>query len=763
MRIRLPLSSALLGITSILSQVVLMREMVVAFYGNEVCLGLGLGSWLLWVGLGSFFSSLLADRAQHKKALIIGAQCLICFIFPSSILFFRAVPSLLGIPTAGEVMGITPMLLSILLIFLPIGILLGFLFTMTCKALSEEEEGVRDGAEAIGKVYILEGLGAAMGGALFSYLLVKRLHSLQVAFLVSNLNLFMAFLLSLKKKREAKRSLVPYGLGLAFCLSLLLWPSGIVDALHTASLKNLRWKGLGFILSKDTPYGNISLTGQEGQRSLYENSLLIFAYPDPFSNEEAVHFALLNHPEPRRVLLIGGGISDSLSECLKHPLERVDYVELDPWMVGLVLANFPASVKESLMEERVAFTSMDGRLFVKTAPKEQYDVVIVNLPEPLTAQLNRFYTLEFFREVRAILREKGIFSFRVTSSENYISPELQQFLGCLYQTLQEAFEEVKVVPGDANVFLASKGEGVLSLEPEVLIQRLRERKLEVEYIEEYYLPYRLSPERKAYVMERIESSRPQLNRDLKPICYYYDMVLWSTYFRGKASDLFKAFASLRLEHGFLALLAFFAPLFILKRRQPGKWRGRSILLLLATTGFAEIIIEVTVLLSFQMLYGYVYSQLSVIIMAFMVGLTMGSWHMTRQLGRKHLTMNTYARVQAAVCLYPLLVVAVVAALSRLEPSAIASLSIEVSFPLLAGVAGFVGGMQYPLANTLYIEQGSKKVGASAGVTYTFDLIGSCLGALLGSVLLIPILGILNTCIFTSGLNFLGLLLLLEKR
>ena len=51
--------------------------------------------------------------------------------------------------------------------------------------------------------------------------------------------------------------------------------------------------------------------------------------------------------------------------------------------------------------------------------KPEYDVIIVNLPDPQTAQINRFYTLEFFQEVASKLAPQGIFSFRLSAAENY--------------------------------------------------------------------------------------------------------------------------------------------------------------------------------------------------------------------------------------------------------------------------------------------------------------------------------------------------------
>ena len=91
-------------------------------------------------------------------------------------------------------------------------------------------------------------------------------------------------------------------------------------------------------------------------RSLFENGLIVMTVPDPAAAEEAVHYALLEHREPRRLLLIGGGVNGSLAEALRHPgLTQVDYVELDPMIFEIAAQYFPGCVgKNSARSARCA-------------------------------------------------------------------------------------------------------------------------------------------------------------------------------------------------------------------------------------------------------------------------------------------------------------------------------------------------------------------------------------------------------------------------
>ena len=83
------------------------------------------------------------------------------------------------------------------------------------------------------------------------------------------------------------------------------------------------WRGFHLVAARIL-YGSLAVVETGASRSLFENGLIVMTVPDPAAAEEAVHFALLEHPDPRRLLLIGGGVNGSVAEALTHPsLERV--------------------------------------------------------------------------------------------------------------------------------------------------------------------------------------------------------------------------------------------------------------------------------------------------------------------------------------------------------------------------------------------------------------------------------------------------------
>jgi spermidine synthase len=397
-----------------------------------------------------------------------------------------------------------------------------------------------------------------------------------------------------------------------------------LEAISVARL----WPGFRVLDTRNSVYGNLAVVETGGIRSLFENGLLMFNAPDPASAEEAVHFALLEHPAPRNLLLIGGGAGGSLLQALQHPsLVRVDYVELDPAVLELAEKYFPEQWAAARADPRVHVHHADGRLFLKTT-QQVFDVIIVNLPAPQTAQLNRFYTTDFFQEAAEKLAQDGVFSFQLHAAEEYLSPDLSAFLRCIVKSLQQAFPVVQTIPGDIVHFFAAKRDGVLAADSSELLSRLRARHLKTSYVREYYIPFRMMPDRVADLDENIRPlADTPINRDLAPIAYYFDVELWSTQFNREYQHVFESVARIRfgrLLEGAVVLLVAIAGIISCWPRHAARVRG-SAGFCAALTGLTMISLEVLLLLGFQAIYGYVYHQLAILIALFMSGMALGSW------------------------------------------------------------------------------------------------------------------------------------------
>ncbi|MDP3025973.1 MAG: fused MFS/spermidine synthase [candidate division Zixibacteria bacterium] len=731
------LACLLLGFASILSQIILFRELLAVFYGNELCLGILLFVWFLWVGLGSKLGNVIAvSKSSLLKHLSFWYFLLAIFSILTiiGIRYSRIVLNVLP----GEIIGFVPMLIFTFLILGPLCLILGILFVLNSTVWHLDPKL----GKMVTKVYLWESLGAGLGGFLGSLVLIPHLSNFSVqSWLFMVLFLFSILLwVSFSKGRRMFFFLGAIIVVLAFKI-------GKLDTYLEGKSLNKLWRGQPVVKSVDSIYGNLVILKNKEQISLYENGLLLFSYPDEFSSEEAVLFAVAEHPEPKRLLLIGGGAGGTLTQALKYKDLKIDYVELDPKIIELGENFLPDPEVGSLKNERVTIIHKDGRLFVRQKADEGvelYDLIVPNLPDPYNAQLNRFYTKEFFGLVKKLLLRDGIFSFRATSSENYLNPEQALYISSLYRTLSSEFKSVIVLPGSNNVFLASQGEN-LTYDWMKISESLKNKNIQTTYINEHFLSNRLSPERIEYLLGIIQSVKGKINYDLKPISYFYNAVLWSTQLRSVEKSVFNFLAKLDPLWYFLVGSALsFSFLFLIFRRK--KFVSGLSLYAIFVAGFSSIIFEISIILIYQVFYGYVYSKIGLFLTLFMLGLFTGALYID---GKKVIT-----GVKNLTWLQSLQLVLILLFLFLISGFLSSQLSPRILETILGGMiffSGFIGGAIFTCANQLYLQIKQEK---KAGTGYALDLFGSAFSSILISAIFIPLLGISSTLWLIFLLNFI---------
>ncbi|MBW2974096.1 fused MFS/spermidine synthase [Candidatus Woesearchaeota archaeon] len=690
-----------LGISSIITQLTAIREFLSVFYGNELIFGIILANWLLLTGIGAYLGKYIKEG---KISWLIISEIIIAFLPFFHIAIIRNLRNLIFLK--GELIGITKIFLSSFLILMPYCLISGFLLTLACCIFS-----IKKDSASIGKVYFMDNIGDILGGVLFSFILVYFLNAFQMAFFIMFINLFAALLLAffiIKKRRF-----------IAFFILLLLILSSIGFFLTDLDriTRQQQYKGQELLFQKDSPYGSLAVTRTMGQLNFYENGLILFSTENTVSNEETVHYAMAQLNNPRTVLLISGGVSGTIDELLKYNLSRIDYVELDPLIIEL-----GKRYTTNLDNKKIRIINKDGRLFIRQA-EARYDAVIIDLPDPDTAQLNRFYTTEFFKEARKVLDKEGVISLSLSSSDNYLNPEIRRLNSALYNSLKEHFRNTIIIPGQRNFFISSdKG---LSYD---IAELIKEKGIQTEYVNGFYLRGELTDERISYVRDSMIKDTKQ-NTDFNPVTYYYQLLLWMRHFR---------FNSLLFFIILIALVALY-----LSKAKPVQFA-------VFTTGFTGASLEVIILIGFQILYGYAYHQIAIIITAFMAGLAIGSYYMNKKL--EGMSRKELVKLEFSIAFYSALLPIILILLGRLKNSLLVSASSQLLIPLFTLIIAVLVGMEFPLASKLFFKG---KIGETAGKLYNADLIGACIGALLVSSLLIPILGILKVCFLTASLNLLS--------
>ena len=686
---RLP--ALLLGFLAAAFQIYLLREFSAQFYGNELTFGLFLGSWLLWGGLGSLSRPGTGKEPGLRR--LSGLYGLAIILFFMSLVALRFSHSLMGILPA-ELTGLVPALGFALFLSLLLSFPLGHYFVLNAGLLGGD----------VSLVYLLESAGAAAAGLVVHFLLIPRFSNWEGGALIGA---GAAVLILAGMKPGRSRWLVAAAIVSAACLAALDLPS-----------QKAAWKPLNLIEAEDTPYGKLQIIKTEEQVTLLDNGLTVFSQPDPGAAEESVHFALLQREDVRRILLIGGGASGGAAEALKYPDVRVDYVELDPAIIRLAEKHLAAADFAALESPRVRILYQDGRSFLEHTG-ERYDAIILDLPEPATAQINRYYTRQFFLEARKKLTPGGVLSFIVPSAENYISDAMAQFLGCLAGTLRDVFPDVLTVPGGNCVFLAS--ESPLTIDPGRLSAAIVRLGLKNRFVSPEMLPARLNPLRVDYLAGKISVPSARINLDLLPVSYYFHSVLWAAQFRGFEAKLLQAAS--RIPSGWLldAPLAVFA-LGLASLALRSKRSTARFLVPIAVMGFTSIVVELVVFIAFQANFGYVYGKISLLLALFMAGLAIGSILARR---RKQPGLADLPVVQGAI------VLALLITLGCLSGTG----GEFVSFALLFGF-GALGGFLFVAANRLLLRETSHR-----GIGYGVDLLASFVGVILASAMIIPLWGL----------------------
>jgi spermidine synthase len=746
-------ATMLVGFSAVSGQIVLMRELIQVFNGNEISLGIMLSTWLLWTAAGSMLMGRVGLKEDSARRSVAILECLLGLSLPPTIWSLRLSKTLFE-TVPGELVGPVPVLLASLACLSIFCVLSGALFAATAR-LYTQECGV-DARAASSSAYLLEAAGSGVGGVAASLVFVRFLEPFQIAAVVLVLNLTMAAVLLSRMNRMQRVTGVAAGLLLGFFLIAEAAPW-----LEQATLER-QWRGFQLVVSRDSIYGNLAITDTGGIRSLYENGLLLANAPDASAAEEAVHYALLEHPAPRRILLVGGGVNGSIAEALKHPsVARIDDVELDPALIEMARQFFPVESRSAFSDPRVHIHLADGRRYLRST-RDTFDVIVVNAPDPQTAQLNRFYTAEFFRSARDRLSPGGVFSFELHSSEEAISPDLAEFLRCIDHTLREAFPYVVAIPGDTIHFFAATRPDVLTENPQTLVVRLKERKLDTQYVREYFIPFRMMPDRRSQVREELQplASTP-VNRDFTPVAYYFNVALWSMQFKPGYARWLRAaeHVDFSIVLGIVLAVSVFAALLALALTREQRARA-SAAGSIAATGFTLMALQIILLLAFQSIYGYVYHQLAILIGLSMAGIALGSWLGMRRAGiggrSAHRALCSTQLLLALSCPVLMLLISLLAGISG---TATTWLAAQCVFPALAALTGALGGYQFPLATKIYLADSTRT--QRLGTLYAIDLLGGCAGALVLSGYLIPVFGFWKTASLVAAVS-LGPVLLAAR-
>ncbi len=595
----------------------------------------------------------------------------------------------------GSSVGFYPTFAYTFITIAPYGLLLGFVLPYSLFVLRLEKP---DYPGAF--IYMTDNIGDVTGGALFSFILVYLVTPMQAVFL-SNLPLLAAAcFLFISIRRHHPAAFIGTGLALTILLTgIFMEPASLVTS-----------KGEP-VYYHESRYGRIAVYKDKEQFTLFMDGTPVFSNQNLTMAEETIHYPLSQSTNPQKILMISaqGGMFEELQ---KYRPARIDYVELDP-EVSSVLFRF-GLIKDI---PGLHVIHQDARAYL-TKSDEIYDAIIINLPEPETFQINRFFTDRFFAVAKQHLAGSGILSFSVQGFDSYLAEPQVRKISSLYNTVSEHFEHVLLLPGERIFFLCS--DNPINLD---IPACLAEKGISTSYISGFYYG-NLTNERIAGLNNLLDPVAPK-NIDESPQLMRLMFLQWFAKFSTSPN---------RFIVGLTVLLIIY--LVRIAREE----------FVLFSTGFMTMGSEILVIFAFQIFFGYIYFQIGLIITVFLAGLLPGAWFGEKMRGRgKQMLIITDCLL---ISLLSFFILAMKYGGDRLP---------VVSFLLFGFAISLMCGFQFPVA--LRLRGGDNRVVTRA---FSADLIGAAFGTLFTSVALIPYLGIVWATAGLIGLKLTSLTIMATR-
>ena len=184
-------------------------------------------------------------------------------------------------------------------------------------------------------------------------------------------------------------------------------------------------------------------TIEYGRMLLLDGCVMVTDRDEFIYHEMITHPALLAHPNPGRVLIIGGGDGGSVREALKHPeAKSIELVEIDGMVIESSRKFFPA-LTVGLDDPRVTVRVADGFAHLDNH-LGTYDVILVDSMDPV-GEAAKLFTTPFFQKVKNSLRPGGIAVFQ-SESPFYHADILRDLVLAMRQTFKHAAPYIAHIP-----------------------------------------------------------------------------------------------------------------------------------------------------------------------------------------------------------------------------------------------------------------------------------------------------------------------------
>lgn len=658
-----------LGAAAIVIQLVFFRECFFLFSANELIYAVFLTFWLIFTGAGARLANVRGrtETSNHTySSLFVILTVAMWILLP----FIRS-----WLIAEGEAASPAQVTMAAFIIFAPVCVLSGYLFV----AFASRSEA----CAYVGMTYLADVAGAVFGSLVF-FIAVPRITPLHVM-------LAFLFLFILSQLWFSKRNILLY--------IVVLWLTGAWPLAEIFQQKGLL-RGQHIAEVCEGSDGKYLITRNGEQTNLYSGSEFIYSSDYNLHNEEMVHVAMLQHGNPKHVLVVNAYSPGVTEEMKKYKEVQVTYIENDYRKTELMNRYFGGEVQDGRIIRHTDVITFSG------ISEAKYDVVIVQAGGTASLHDNRHFTRYFFRNMSRLLNDDGYLLMNWNGASEYFGGGFGDILSVIRNNAASEFSAVRMIPLSTVYLLASrKGQ----IEPR--IGTLSEaRGLESDFINPFFIDDNLLETRVAGLEKKLGPVNIS-EAGNQPQVFITGLKQWLQQYRP---------------------LYFFIPLFLLLLFVLiSAFRNIPVGLVMHGAGFITASLTSLLLLIFVYVSGTMQTGMAVFFCSAMAGTGAGTLlNMRIRRGNKNIV-------------FPLFIMIVILLFIIFSHDLIFSVSVMTAkwaVLLLVFLAGGCSGFIFFALSLQAVGNSSKK----AALLFSEDVWGGFSGGLLSSLVLIPYLGFAGT-------------------
>lgn len=415
------LAAAALGISgavALVYEVVWTRVLALVLGPTTYAFSTMLVAFIVGIAIGAAAASRVADRAARPMLWLAAMLALAALgAFGASLAIGQlplAVAAIVASPDASLTSVVARQALLVGALLVPMTLAFGAAFPFAVAAAARRPEDV---SADVALVYAVNTVGAVAGALTGSFLLVPAI-GLQRSIVLGGILLVgtgVAIAAVCTPRAAHRAGLATAGIVLAAAgLFMPPWNPQLVSsgaykyAVDAAGDLQASLEAGELLYYGEGAAGIVSVRRVAGTTSLaIDGKVDASNGADMLTQKLLAHVPLLLHSSPQQVAVIGLGSGVTVGAALRHPVARVDVLEISPEVIA-ASSFFEAENRDALADPRTRLLVNDGRTHLLLS-RQLYDVIISEPSNPWMAGIAALFTRELFTAVRERLAPGGVF------------------------------------------------------------------------------------------------------------------------------------------------------------------------------------------------------------------------------------------------------------------------------------------------------------------------------------------------------------------